>query len=85
MRIYELVEVSSKPRKNDYHYSSYRVYNNSLYLEAECLADCNPDIEEDMTDEEFDKLVEKELKNIIEILERYGRYPINGIPRFVAY
>lgn len=85
MKIYELFEVNSKPKKNDCRYSNYKVYSNSLYLEAECLVDCNMDLEEEITDEEFDRLVEKELKGIIETLERYGRYPMNGIPKYVAY
>lgn len=85
MKIYELFEVSSEPKKNNFHYSDYRVYNNSLYLEAECLVDCSEDIEEEITEEEFNRLVEKELDNIIDTLKKYGRYPINGIPKYVAY
>ena len=85
MQIYELYEVSNKPRRNDFRYSNNRVYSNSLYLEAECIVDCNPDIEEDITDEELNILVEKELENILKILKEYGKYPIKGIPKYVAY
>ena len=85
MKIYELFEVNSKPNKNDCRYSEYRVYNNSLYIEAECLVDCNYDEDEEFTDEEYNKLVERELSGIIKTLERHGRYPANGIPKYVAY
>lgn len=84
MRIYELFEVNSKPNKNDCRYTEYRVYHNSLYLEAECLVDCM-DLDEGITEEEYNRLVDKELENVINILERHGRYPANGIPKFVAY
>ena len=85
MRIYELFEVNSKPRKNDCRYSNYRVYSNALYLEAECIVDCKYDAEDEFTDEEYNRLVEKELSGIIQFLETHGRYPMNGIPKFVAY
>lgn len=85
MKIYELFEVSNKPSKNDFRYSNNRIYNNSLYLEAECVIDCNPDIEEDITDEELNILVERELENILKILKEHGRYPVKGIPKYVAY
>ena len=85
MKIYELFEVSGNPKRNDLHYSEYRIYNNSLYLEAECLVDCNEDLNDDITEEEFNKLVEKELDKIIYTLKKYGRYPVNGIPKYVAY
>jgi hypothetical protein len=54
-------------------------------MEAECLVDCKYDADEEFTDEEYDKLVELELKGIMQTLERHGRYPMNGIPKFVAY
>ncbi len=85
MKIYELFEVSNKPKRNNYRYTEHKVYNNSLYLEAECLVDCDYDTEEEFTEEEYNKLVENELNGIIETLERYGKYPINGIPKYVAY
>jgi hypothetical protein len=81
--IYELFQVSSNPRKNDHYYSNYKIYNSSLYMEAECVVEYN--LEDDITDEEFEKLVEKELKNIMETLETYGRYPMYGIPKYVMY
>lgn len=85
MKIYELFEVSSKPKRTDCRYTEHRIYNNSLYIEAECLVDCNPDLDDDLTDEEFNRLVEKELQGIIETLKRYGRYPVSGIPKYMAY
>lgn len=84
MKIYELFEVNSKPKRNDCRYTEYRVYNNSLYLEAECLVDCM-DFDEEITEEEYNRLVEQALLDIVTILEKYGRYPMNGIPKFVAY
>lgn len=83
MRIFELYEVSSKPRKNNNYYYENRIYYNSLYMEAECNIECN--LEEDISDEEFDKRVEEEVKNILKILKEHGRYPATGIPKFVAY
>jgi hypothetical protein len=83
MNIYELFEISNKPKKNDSRYSNYRVYNNSLYIEAECIVDCMPD--EDVTDENYDELVEKALEDIMGTLKTYGRYPATGIPKYVAY
>lgn len=83
MRVYELYEVSSKPRKNDTHYYENRIYSNSLYMEAECNIEGN--LEEDISDEEFDKKVEEEVENILEILKEHGKYPATGIPKFVAY
>ena len=85
MKIYELFEVSSEPKNNDCRYTEYRVYQNSLYLEAESLVDCNPDLEDELSDEEFNRLVEKELQGIIATLKIYGRYPANGIPKYVMY
>ena len=85
MKVYELFEVSGKPKKNDCRYTEYRVYQNSLYIEAECLVDCKYDAEEEFTEEEYNKLVEKELSGIIKTLETHGKYPANGIPKFVAY
>lgn len=84
MKIYELFEVNSKPKQNDCRYTECRVYNNSLYIEAECNVDCL-DLEEEPTEEEYNRLVELELKDIIQTLERYGRYPIDGVPKFVSY
>lgn len=84
MNIYELFEVNNKPKRNDCHYTEYRVYNNSLYLEAECNVDCM-DLDEEITDEEYNRLVELELKSIIQILETHGRYPVDGIPKYAAY
>lgn len=84
MKIYELFEVSSNPKQNDFSYTNNRVYQNSLYLEAESVVDFM-DLDEDISDEEYNKIVEKELENIIDILKRYGRYPIDGIPKYVAY
>lgn len=84
MKIYELFEVNSKPKRDDCRYTEHRVYHNSLYLEAECIVDFM-DLAEEPTEEEYNKLVEKELNGIITTLERYGRYPTNGIPKFVAY
>lgn len=83
MRIFELYEVSSKPRKNDHHYYENRIYSNSLYMEAECEVECN--LEEEISDEEFDKRVEEKLENMLETLKEYGRYPETGIPKFVMY
>ena len=85
MKIYELFEVSSSPNRNDCRYSNYRVYHNSIYIEAESLVDCNDDLDEEMTDDEYNMHVEQELKGIIETLKIYGRYPVDGIPKFVAY
>lgn len=85
MQIFELYAVSNNPKRNDFHYAEYRVYNNSLYMEAECNVDCKYDADEEFTDEEYNRLVELELKGIMQTLERHGRYPINGIPKFVAY
>ena len=84
MKIYELFEVNSKPKRNDCRYTEYRVYHNSLYIEAECIVDYMY-LDEEITDEEYNGLVEKALSDIITTLERYGRYPMNGIPKFVAY
>lgn len=84
MKIYELFEVNNKPKRNDLRYTEYRVYNNALYLEAECLVDCM-DLEEEPTEEEYNRLVEHALLDIVNTLERHGRYPMNGIPKFVAY
>lgn len=83
MRVYELYEVSSKPRKNNHYYYENKIYSNSLYMEAECEVEYN--LEEEISDEEFDKRVEEKLENILEILKEYGRYPVTGIPKFVAY
>lgn len=83
MRIFKLCEINNHPRKNDNRYETYRVYNNELYMEAECNVDC--ELEEDVSDEEFEQLVEEELEDIIETLKTYGRYPINGIPKYIAY
>lgn len=85
MKVYELCEVGSKPKRDDFRYTEYRVYHNSLYLEAECLVDCKYDAEEEFTEEEYNRLVELELKGIMQTLERHGRYPMDGIPKFVAY
>lgn len=85
MKIYELLEVNSKPKRNDCRYTEYRVYNNSLYIEAECIVDCKYDAKEEFTEEEYNRLVELELKSIIQTLEKHGRYPMYGIPKFVAY
>ena len=82
MNVYELNVVSGNPRKNDHHYYEHRVYNNALYMEAEVSVESN--LEEEISDEEFDQLVEKELARIMEILKEHGRYPVNGIPRFVT-
>ena len=84
MKIYELFEVSSNPKQNDFRYTNNRVYQNSLYLEAESVVDFM-DLDEDISDEEYKKIVDKELENIIDILKRYGRYPIDGLPKYVAY
>lgn len=84
MKIYELFEVSNNPNKYDFSYTNNRVYQNSLYLEAESVVDFM-DLDEDISDEEYNKIVEKELENIINILKRYGRYPIDGLPKYVAY
>ena len=85
--IYELFQVSSNPRKNDYHCSNYKIYNSSLYMEAECNIEMRlgEDIPENISDEEFDRLVKEELENIMETLETYGRYPEYGIPKYVMY
>lgn len=83
MRIYTLHEVSSQPRKNDHYFSTYRIYNNDLYMEAEVNVESR--LEEEVTDEEFDKMVEEELEDIMETLKEYGRYPEYGIPKYVAY
>jgi hypothetical protein len=85
MKVYELFEVNSKPKRNDCRYTEYRIYNNSLYIQAECNVDCKYDAEEGFTEEEYNRLVELELKGIIQTLETHGRYPMNGIPKFVAY
>lgn len=85
MKIYELFEVNSNPNRNDCRYSNYKVCHNALYLEAECNVDCKYDANEEFTDEEYDRLVELELKGIMHTLETHGRYPMNGIPKFVAY
>ena len=85
MKIYELFEVNSRPNRNDCRYTEYRIYNNSLYTEAESIVDCIFDADEEFTDEEYNNLVEKALNDIIETLKRFGRYPANGIPMFVAY
>ena len=58
MRVYELYEVSSKPRKNDTHYYENRIYSNSLYMEAECEVECNLE-EEEISDEVINNEVEK--------------------------
>lgn len=84
MKVYELFEVSSEPKKNDFSYSNHKVYHDSLRLEAECLVDCM-DLDEEITDEEYNKLVENALRDIIADLSRYGRYPVNGVPKYVAY
>ena len=83
MRIYELYEVGSQPRKNDTRSSNFRIYNSSLYMEAEVNVESR--LEEEVTDEEFDKMVEEELEDIMETLKEYGRYPEYGIPKYVAY
>ena len=85
MKIYELFEVDNKPKRNDCRYTEYRAYNNALYIEAECNVDYKYDAEEEFTEEEYNRLVEMELKDIMQTLERHGRYPANGIPKFVAY
>lgn len=84
MKIFEVFEVNSKPIRDGYHYSEYRVYDDALYIEAECNADCFYG-DEAVTDEEYNRRVELELKSVLETLEVHGRYPINGIPKFVAY
>lgn len=84
MKVYELFEVSSEPKKSDFCYSNHRIYHDSLRLEAECMVDCM-DLDEEITDEEYNKIVEKELSDILETLKTYGRYPVNGIPKYVAY
>ena len=56
-----------------------------MYIEAECNVDYKYDAEEEFTEEEYNRLVEMELKDIMQTLERHGRYPANGIPKFVAY
>ena len=83
MRIYELYEVGSQPRKNDMRCSNFRIYNSSLYMEAEVNVESR--LEEEVTDEEFDNMVEEELEDIMETLKEYGRYPEYGIPKYVAY
>lgn len=86
MKVFELHEVSSKPRRTDYRYTNFKIYNNSLYMEAECNVTCNLEEDiEDISDEEFNKLVEIEVENILETLKAYGRYPETGIPKYVAY
>jgi hypothetical protein len=83
MRVYELYEVSSQPKKNNHRYGEYKVYNNALYMEAECIVENN--LEEDVSDEAFDEMVEGELEIIMETLKVCGRYPETGIPKFVMY
>jgi hypothetical protein len=83
MRIFKLCEVNNHPRKNEHRHVDYRIYNNELYIEAESNVDC--DLEEDVSDEEFERLVEEELENIMETLKTYGRYPAHGIPKYIAY
>ena len=83
MRVFRLCEVSDNPKQNDNSYSTYDIFNNELYFEAECNVDCN--LTEEVSDEEFDKLVEEELENILETLKTKGRYPETGVPKYVAY
>ena len=83
MRIYELYEVSSQPRKNDTYCLNYKIYNSALYMEAEINVESN--LEEEISDEDFDKRVEAELEVIMETLKEYGRYPETGVPKFVMY
>ena len=84
MNIYQLIEVSSNPKEYDHNYSNYRIYNSSLYLEAECVVDCNLE-DAEVSDEQYNALVEKELANILETLKTHGRYPQYGAPKYVAY
>ncbi len=84
MRIYELIEISSKPTQHNFKYTDHRVYSNALYLEAECNVDCL-DLDEEPTEEEYNRLVNHELQKIIDTLKTHGRYPTYGIPKYVAY
>ena len=83
MRIFKLCEVCGNPKRNSSHYTDYKIYTDELYLEAECNVDC--ELEDEVSDEEFERLVEEEFENIMEILKTYGRYPTTGIPKYVAY
>lgn len=85
MRIFELFEVSDVPRRFYTQYCDYRVYPSAaLYLEAECCVDCMGDLD-GLTDEMYERLVDQELNNILDILKEYGRYPATGTPKFIAF
>lgn len=84
MKIYECYRVNSKPKKRGYRSIEFRLYDNSLYIEAENIVEHRDDASE-LTDEKFDELVEKELDKIIDTLRTYGRYPKTGEPLYVAF
>ena len=88
MKIYKLFEVNNQPTKQLFdrevrfgRIPKYEIFNNDLYFTAEVNVESN--LEEEVTDEEFERLVEEELENILETLNEYGRYPEYGIPEYV--
>ncbi len=86
--VYELCEVRRNPRRNDTYFWNHKVYNNALYIEAENSVVCDLDEQgeiEDIPDEELEKRVEEKFKNILETLDRCGRYPETGRPLFVMF
>lgn len=86
MNVYALYPVSACPRKNDCKFAEYRVYHNELYATAECnVTDRLEERLDEIEDEEFDRLVRLEVKEILQTLETHGRYPVDGIPEYVAF
>jgi hypothetical protein len=86
MRIYEVIEVNNKPRKNYNSKGTYTIFYNSIYFTAEVEVEgsLDLDLDEDVTDEVFDQMVEEKVKEILDTLKTYGRYPKNGNPVYVA-
>ena len=84
MRVYECYRVSSRPKKRGCRSVEFRLYDNSLYNEAECIVESREDACE-LADDEFDQLVEETLDGIIDTLRTYGRYPKTGEPLYVAF
>lgn len=88
MKIYKVFEVNNNPTKELYnrelHFGlvpKFEIWHNDIYFTAEVEVEGN--LEEDVTDEEFDQMVEEKIEEILETLKTYGRYPEYGVPEYV--
>ena len=88
MRIYKVFEINDNPTKELYnrelHFGcvqKFEIWHNDIYFTAEVEVEGN--LKEEVTDEEFDQMVEEKIEEILETLKIYGRYPEYGVPKYV--